>query len=203
MCPVNEISFQEGGKAFHFEKFRPDPSCSEKSLLFFSFPSHSSNEHCRVRGTVIHWQANNSHSPKAIYVAQRPALLALLSEEGGVDIRWHSSDNWARDIIHQIKRLEAGRPDFMSTRWNWGKLSRWNQTKGLCDFWLGVKIKYSSTAPRFSFPMLSTSKILKVPGMEMEVTKTDTVQAKIMTGACLKGMEVAVLSLAQLSADRS
>lgn len=96
LCHMNEISFQEGGKTFHFEKFRPDPSCSEKrqSFFSFSFQSHSSNDHCRVHGTVIHWQANNSHSPKAIYVAQRPALLALLSEKGGVvDMRWHSSDN--------------------------------------------------------------------------------------------------------------
>lgn len=84
LCHMNEISFQEGGRAFHFEKFRPDRSCSEKrKKYFFSFQPHSRNEHCRVRGTVIHWQANNSHSPKAIYVAQRPALLALLSEKGG------------------------------------------------------------------------------------------------------------------------
>lgn len=93
LCHMNEISFQEGGKTFHFEKFRPDPSCSEKRQSFFSFQSHSSNDHCRVHGTVIHWPANNSHSPKAIYVAQRPALLALLSEKGGGGGGGHSSDN--------------------------------------------------------------------------------------------------------------
>lgn len=53
------------------------------SSSFFFFSLSSLTAATSAGGTVIHWQANNSHSPKAIYVAQRPALLALMSEKGG------------------------------------------------------------------------------------------------------------------------
>lgn len=172
----------------------------KKTVIFFSssFQSHSSNEHCRVHGTAIHWQANNSHSPKAIYVAQRPALLALLSEKGG---GWTLGGTAVTTelVTLFIKSKDWGLEDLTSCQH--GETVRWwadgTKQKDCVTFDWGSKLNTPAQCHVSHSLRYLHQRYLRCQGWRWRSQKLILccqIHAKIMTGTCLKGMEVATLS---------
>lgn len=64
LCYMNEINLREGGTSNPFQKIRHFPSYREKALDFLLLCLIAATVESWLYDTMIHWQPNESHSPK-------------------------------------------------------------------------------------------------------------------------------------------